>query len=281
VRTAVIGATGYIGSAVAERLVAAGHDVSAISRRDSVAGYPTVAGDLTRPESLSRALDEIQPEVIVHAGNPTGDVQLDLEGIGVLLERGVPVIYTSGIWWLGEVGESPFIELPPSGDAPRVHAERAFLDAAEKVRTVVIRPAIVYGRGGGIPAEMVGWARAQGVGRYVGTPGTRWPTVHVDDLADLFLLAIERAEPGAILHGVGEEGVRVSDVAVAADLAAGGSGRAEPWPVAEAGNEIGAQYAAWLALDQVISSARTRAALDWRPNRPTLVEDLTKGSYVS
>jgi nucleoside-diphosphate-sugar epimerase len=177
VRTAVIGATGYIGGAVAERLVAAGHEVSAVSRRDNVVGYPTVPGDLTRPDSLARALDVIQPEVIVHAGNPTGDVQLDL--------------------------------------------------------------------------------------------------------ADLFLLAIERAEPGAILHGVGEEAVQVSDVAVAADLAAGGSGRAEPWPVAEAGEQIGAQYAAWLALDQVISSARTRAALDWRPSRPTLVNDLTNGSYVN
>ncbi|MFC5828116.1 hypothetical protein [Nonomuraea insulae] len=88
------------------------------------------------------------------------------------------------------------------------------------------------------------------------------------------------AAPGAILHGVGEEAVRVSDVAVAADLAAGGPGRALAWPVAEAAAEIGEQYAASLALDQAISSARTRQALGWTPARPTLVEDLSQGSYV-
>ncbi|TCC49253.1 NAD-dependent epimerase/dehydratase family protein [Kribbella pittospori] len=278
-KAAVIGASGYIGTAVAERLTGARHEVVAVSRRGNVANYTTVPGDLTRPETLRSALAATGPDVVVHAGNPTGDVEVDLASTAALLDQGAPVIYISGIWWLGAVGESPFTEDPPDGDTPRAQLERAVLAAADRVRTVVVRPGVVYGRGGGIPAEMVGWAGKYGVGRYVGDPGTRWPTVQVDDLADLVLLAIEHARSGAVLHGVGEEAVEVSAIAAAADVAAGGIGRAEAWPVASAAQELGEQYARWLALDQAFSSTRTRAELDWRPSRPTIVEDLTTGSY--
>ncbi|MFI6826310.1 NAD-dependent epimerase/dehydratase family protein [Kribbella sp. NPDC050241] len=279
-KAAVIGASGYIGTAVAERLTGAGYEVVAVSRRGTVADYPTVPGDLTRPETLRSALAAVRPDVVVHAGNPSGDLDVDLASTAALLDHGVPLIYISGIWWLGAVGETPFTEDPPGGDTPRAQIERAVLAAADRVRTVVIRPGVVYGRGGGIPAEMVGWARKYGVGRYVGDPGTRWPTVQVDDLADLVLLAIERARSGAVLHGVSDEAVEVSAIAAAADLAAGGTGRAEAWPVASAAEALGEQYARWLALDQAISSTRTRAELGWRPSRPAIVEDLTGGSYV-
>lgn len=274
----VIGATGYIGSALAEALTHRGHGVVALSRRGHVEGYLTVDGDLTRPQTLVAALDRVRPDAVVHAGR--FHVGEDLRAVSALLDHGVPVVYASGIWWLGKVGARPFAEDPPSGDSARAQVERALLAAAGSVRTAVIRPAIVYGRGGGIPAEMVGWARAHGVGRYVGSSGIRWPTVHVDDLAELFVLAIERAQPGAILHGVGEEAVPVADIAAAADRAAGGSGRAEAWSMAEAAAEIGEQYATWLALDQAISSAWTRESLGWKPTRPTLVQDLSEGSYV-
>lgn len=278
-KAAVIGASGYIGAAVAERLTGADHEVVAVSRRRNVAEYPTVPGDLTRPETLRAALAGVEPDVVVHAGNPSGDLDVDLTSTAALLDHGAPVIYISGIWWMGAVGGTPFTEGPPDGDTPRAQIERAVL-AGGRVRTVVIRPGVVYGRGGGIPAEMVGWARKYGVGRYVGDHAIRWPTVHVDDLADLVLRAIEKARSGAVLHGVGDEAVEVSSIAAAADLAAGGTGRAEAWPVASAAEVLGEQYARWLALDQAISSTRTRAELGWRPSRPTIVEDLTTGSYV-
>jgi nucleoside-diphosphate-sugar epimerase len=190
------------------------------------------------------------------------------------------------------VGEHPFVEDPPAGESARARTERAVLAGGG----IVIRPGLVYGRGGGIPAEMVGWARAHGTGRHVGPADTRWPTVHVDDLADLYLLVLAgvlpdaagapdpavpagvRAGRGGILHGAGEDGVRVGDIAAAADIAAGGPGRAEEWPVAEAATEIGARYAESLALDQVLSSTRTRDGLGWSPARPGIVQELTESA---
>lgn len=271
-RVLIIGSTGYIGSAVAAAVAAAGHEVIPLSRRETGPGVLGVLGDLARPETIEPALRQARPDVIVHAAVPI-DADTDLAAIDRLAASGAALVYTSGIWWIGATGDRPFEEQPPYGDSARARIEAAVLAAAPAIRSVVIRPGIVYGHRRGIPSEMVEWAGRFGIGRYVGSPGTHWPVVHVDDLGDLFVAAIERASPGAILHGVGET-VLSSDVAAAADRAAGGAGRAEAWPVAAAAVELGERYAANLALDQVLSSERTRAALDWRPRRPGLVADL-------
>lgn len=60
----VTGATGNVGGAVVEHLLAAGAEVRALSRDPARAGLPgavpVVAGDLTRPETLSAALDGVR-----------------------------------------------------------------------------------------------------------------------------------------------------------------------------------------------------------------------------
>jgi nucleoside-diphosphate-sugar epimerase len=266
----IIGSTGYIGAAVASAVAAAGHEVIPMSRRET---GPGVLGDLARPETIEPALHKARPDVIVHAAHPI-DADTDVAAIDQLTGFGAALVYTSGIWWIGATGDRPFEEQPPYGDSARARVEAAVLAAAPTIRSVVIRPGIVYGHRRGIPFELVEWAGRFGVGRYVGSPGTRWPVVHVDDLGDLFVAAIERAEPGAVLHGIGET-VLSSDVAAAADRAAGGPGRAEAWPVEAAAVELGERYAANLALDQVLSSTRTRSLMDWRPHRPGLVDDLS------
>ena len=113
----------------------------------------------------------------------------------------------------------------------------------------MIRPAIVYGRGGGIPAGFVESAQKEGAARYVGTGENRWPFVHVDDLAELYLLALEKAPPGTLLLGV--------------------SGPAKLGPSADA-----------LVLDQQASGKKAETLLGWRPSRLNVLEDLEHGSYV-
>ncbi|GAA3444072.1 NAD-dependent epimerase/dehydratase family protein [Planomonospora venezuelensis] len=280
----VLGATGYIGSAVTGRLAERGHQVVALVRpkNDETRTVPGAAevrhGDVTDPASLAAG----DVDVIVHAAAPTGDEAVELAAVDALLAGGAKVVYTSGIWVLG-AGTAD--EDGPLNPVPlvrfRAGVERRVLGAGG----VVVRPGIVYGEGKGIPALLVAKAAGHGRGRYVSAGGQEptWPTVHIDDLADLYVAAVEKGEPGTVYHGVGEEAVPLPEIAGAAARAAGlgdaGASGVEPWPVEEAAGDFGAAFAEALALGQTVSAARTRKALDWTPSRPGLVADLAGGSY--
>ena len=287
----VIGATGFIGSVVAHRLAAEGHDVLALVQSGQPAdglppGSRVVVGDLRDVVSLDAAVR--QAEAVINLATPTGEQDVDAAATRAMLEplhgTGRAFIYTSGIWVLGPTGPDAVDEdakldpLPIVGYRPAIE-QQVLAAARHGVRSVVIRPAIAHGRGGGIPALLVALAREHGVSRYVGAEDTTWPMVHVDDLADLFVAALERAPAGVVLHGVDESAVRVADIARAAARAAGVHGVAS-WPVGEASASLGAEFAEALALSQACSGRRARQVLDWSPRRPDAVTDIAAGSYV-
>lgn len=274
----LLGATGYIGSVLAERLAGGGHEVVALVRpkaRETAVTGEVRHGDLYEPETLKSAVTP-DIDVVVHAANPTGDEEVDVAVIEALAGGGARLVYISGVWVLGATTEAagedaPVNPITPSRYRPRV--ERLVLDAGG----VVVRPGIVYGRGAGIPTVLA--APGQEDGRYVhaGGPVPTWATVHVDDLADLLVLAIERAAPGSLFHAVAEEAVSVADVAAAA----GRTGRAVPWPIDEASEVLGRPFAEGLALGQVVSGDLARKVLGWRPSRPGILDDVRSGSYAS
>jgi nucleoside-diphosphate-sugar epimerase len=285
------GATGYIGTVVAEAVIAAGHSVTGLARSDAAAGTLSLKGimpwrgDLTSPEALVEAVKAA--DAVIHAGT-TNDGLLDREAVramlDALLDTGKPFVYTSGIWLLGNTGDTPADESarlnPVALAAWRPAVEAMVLEAAKHgVRAIVIRPAIVFGRGGGIPAELVKSARETGAARYVGDGLNRWPMVHVHDLADLFARALDRAAPGTLLHAADDTSFRVKEIAEAASDAAATGGRTSSWPLEEARKNLGA-YADALVLDQRISSAKAKSTLGWNPREKSVVEDLRHGSYL-
>jgi nucleoside-diphosphate-sugar epimerase len=291
-RVFLTGATGYIGGTVAEHLRAAGHQVSGLARSDTAAarmssqGVTPVRGDFREPSSVGSPA-KVADAVISMA--TTYDPAIDGPGVdailGALKESNKPFIYTSGIWSHGDTGGQVVDESSPARPAAlvawRQDVEDRVLGAARQgVRSVVIRPAIVYGRGGGIPAEFVDSARKQGAAKFVGNGENRWPFVHVDDLADLYLLALDRAPPGTLLLGVSGPAYKVRDVAAAGSRGAGANGRVQPWPLEEARKQLGA-YADALILDQQASGKRAEELLGWRPHRESVLEDLERGSYAT
>lgn len=286
------GATGYIGTAVTDHLTAAGHQVVAVTRgaepQPGRGWHAQLVGDTADPASLA-GLVTPDIEAVVHLAPPSGDAEVDTAAIEALATplrgTGRPLVYTSGVWVLGatgaaqEVGEEAATNpVGLVGYRPRIE-QRVLAEAAEGVRAVVVRPAIVYGRGGGIPAILVDRARTQGAPEYYGEEGVRWPTVHVDDLAELFVAAVERAEAGSLWHGVGESTVPVRDIARAAGRAAGVLAAPRVVPVEQAAETFGPLFAEALGLDQSVSGAAARTALGWRPSRPGIVADLLAGSY--
>jgi len=280
----LLGSTGYIGTAVADALVAAGHSVTGASR----SGAGGVAVDLQDPAAVAALVtDEI--DAVVHAAAPLGDADLPL--IDALVEAlggsDRPFLWTSGVWVVGRTGDqaadedSPVAPIAITG--PREEVEARVLAAAQRgVRSIVLRPGVVHGRGAGsIPGLLVSWAKALGHGRWVGeAQSPRWPMVHVDDLADLYVLALADARPGTLLHGIAEPGVRAEALARAAATGAGVEPTAVAWPEAEAAAELGAPFAEALGLDQVITAERARA-LGWAPSRPGAADDLATGSYAT
>ncbi|MEU7293056.1 SgcJ/EcaC family oxidoreductase [Streptomyces exfoliatus] len=286
------GATGYIGSAVTDHLAAAGHQVVALTRGAEPQARPTwhaqLVGDTADPASLAGAVAS-DIEAVIHLAPPSGDVDVDTAVIEALATplRGTarPFVYTSGVWVLGATGEAQEVgeETPTDpidivGYRPLIE-QRVLAEAAEGVRAVVVRPGIVYGRGGGIPAILVDRARRQGAPEYYGEEGVRWPTVHVDDLAELFVAALDRAEAGTVWHGVGESAVPVRDLARAAGRAAGVLAAPQVVTAEQAAEVFGALFADALALDQSVSGAAARSVLGWQPGRPGVVTELTSGSY--
>ena len=290
-RVLLIGATGYIGGAVLEHLTDAGHEMEALLRgpRPVPAGVDVRHGDLARPETMSAGLVD-GVDAVVHAGAPVGDWDAELASVRPLLAglrsfRG-SFVYLSGTWVLGPSGPGGAVldEFSPPRPIRLVAGRQRMEELVLRTcacRGAVIRPGLVHGRGGGIPQLLVQWAREAGVGRHVsaGEPVT-WPMVHVDDLAALVGRVLLSARGGHLLHAVAEPAVPVIDIAAAADVAAGGPGRAEPWPLADASAVLGGPFAEALATSQRVRGLEA-PAFGWRPSRPGVIEDLREASYVT
>ncbi|MBD0371131.1 MAG: SDR family oxidoreductase [Pyrinomonadaceae bacterium] len=285
------GATGYIGSAVTDALRRAGHEVTGLARSDEAVerlkerGIQSVRGDLTDTDILSKASSEA--DAVIHTALPHSPEApaVDRNAVEAILNAlegtNKPFIYTSGIWVYGSTGDTVATEDTPLNPTPMVawrpYDEKLALEgAARGVRSVVIRPGIVYGGEGGIVGGMIQEAREKGIVRFVGTGDNRWPQVHVEDLAELYVLAIERAPAGTLINGTSRGSVRVRDVAEAASRAGGAGGRVEAWPLEEARKKLGA-YADALALDQQVSGKRAEELLGWKAKAASLPEFLERG----
>ncbi|MDW8354455.1 MAG: NAD-dependent epimerase/dehydratase family protein [Bryobacterales bacterium] len=290
----ITGATGYIGGAVAEAVQAAGLQVTAAVRdpekasRLTARGFRTVLAALENPGALGAAAQEA--DGVIHTALARGPEAgpLDQAAVETMLEAlegtGKVFVYTSGCWVHGNTGgrvagESSPLDPPPIV-AWRPAVERLVQDACQrKVRGVVIRPAMVYGRGGGVLAEFVRTAREQGVVRFVGTGENHWTFVHLDDLADLYVRALEHAPAGEIFLAAEGPAYKVREVAEAASRAGGADGRVEAWPLEEARRVLG-PVADGLVLDQKLGSTKALRLLGWMPKGRPVIDELLLGSYA-
>lgn len=267
-RILITGATGYIGGAIAAAASRAGHDVLGVahdgaSRRQlEQRGFTAVEGTLADPRSL--ALLVRRADAVIHAAMASGSEAAALdraatEAMVGALEGGRRFVYTSGVWVLGWAGAAPADERSPLAPIPLV-AWRADLEgwlanaSRAGAHVTIVRPGVVFGHGGGIPGRI-----ASGALPMVGDGRQRWAVVHVDDLARLYVAAVERGTAGAILHGV-------AGVTTLAELVAGepAAGARTVLTLADARGRLG-DFAEALAIDQNVSSALTRAALQWQP----------------
>jgi nucleoside-diphosphate-sugar epimerase len=148
---------------------------------------------------------------------------------------------------------------------------------ARGVNTSVVRLAQIHDtRKQGLVPYVLAVTREKRVSAYIGDGGNRWPAAHVSDVARLYLLAFEKAEPGAIYHAVHEEGVSMKAIAEAL-------GRGLKVPVVSIDPGETEAHFGWLARfaphDMPSSSALTQEWLGWRPTGPGLISDLDGMKY--
>ncbi len=293
----VTGATGFIGTVVTEKLQAQGHKVTGLARNDEAVKQlqsrqiTPLQGSLQDKDILIQAAREADGVIHLGFGHGQDAIETDKQNIEAFLTglngSNKPFIYTSGSMVTVNMGDQMTDETAPLLDTQSVagwrgqHEGIVFTGVQQGVRAIVVRPAsIVYGRGGGIVAGQIKSAREQGVVRYIGDGNNRKTPVHVDDLASLYILALEKAKPGEVFIGAEEEIVTQKQVAEAASQAGGAGGKVVSWPYDDAMKALGF-FAYILAASSVVSGAKARRVLGWQPSGPTLMDELGHGSYRS
>jgi nucleoside-diphosphate-sugar epimerase len=310
------------------------------------AAITPVMGDFTDHHSLTDAVTSSSPDAVVSTasvGSLGGDADTftrDRDAIatiiGALGDDGKTLIFTSGSAVLGVFADghatttvydenarvplSPAVFAPPSARvhavlvagfgaamAARVATEQA-VKAAPGIRGIVIRPGLVYGHGGSydIPAAIT-LGHRYGAGVHLGAGDTLQSYIHIDDLAELYCLAVEHAPVAATLHGVTADiSQRQIATAVGHLIGAGGltkrlttsamlglnSGqrigmsltRHLPGPIISrlqtaAKPPDGAATGISLCLNKRLASTTTQKLLGWSPNRTDIVNDIESGSY--
>jgi len=137
---------------------------------------------------------------------------------------------------------------------------------------------LVYGRDGGTVAQLIAAARHTGTARYINTGMNRWSTVHVEDLAALYVQAMEQAEAGSVFNGAAGASIILRTLAEAMSQLPGMSGKTTSWSVEEARTLFG-PFASIIALNQHVSGARAMKQVAWRPKGRSLLEELEHGTY--
>jgi nucleoside-diphosphate-sugar epimerase len=291
------GATGYVGSRVAERLQEKGYSVVALVRDDSAAkklkgqGYQTVVGDLNEPDSFAEVV--ARSDGVIHtAFNHTGDffesVATEKRAITSMLnalgKTGKPFVASNGSGVLGDTGSRVADEsFPIPSDWPvaqRTEFE-GLVRAATDVRGSVLRlPILVYGHGlSQLVPLLLTTAREKGVAYYIGAGENRLSAAHVDDIADLYVLAFEKAPIGSIYHVASGEVVRGHELAKAVQRNIGGKTELESISQEEAGKLWNPFLAILLSMNNQLSNAKAVRELGWQPQATSLLEDITQGSY--
>jgi len=292
------GATGYIGGSVAERLLREGHAITGLVRSESGAkeiegrGMRPLRGGLDDAEVIARAARVADAVIDTAEANHAGVVGAIASA---LRGSGKPFLHTSGSGIVatvtnGERSEAVFDEYTTFTPViarmqQRAAIDQVVFDAAEQgVRSVVIRPTMIYGEGRGARKEsaqvpaLIENAKRAGIGLHIGKGENIWANVHIDDVVELYVLALQKAPAGALYYAEnGEEALK--DVAAAISRMLGFGGKTRAWTPQDAEAALGPKAHSSFGSNSRVRGKRSRAELGWKPKGIPILQEIEQGHY--
>ena len=290
------GATGYIGGTVGEKLRAAGYKVIGLARTAEKAellkqrGFEAVVGSLDDTQLLIDTSK--RADAVINTADSDHAAAIDAF-IKALEHTGKPFIHTSGSSVIADdvrdetVSDNIYTEdtfyTPIPAKVARAAIDRKIREAGinRGIRTVVICPTMIYGRGKGIHQDSVQipklaeLSKAKGAGLYIGKGANIWSNVYIDDVADLYVLALERA-PSASFFFVENGEKTLKEVAEVVSRSLGLGGKTESWNADEAIKAHGGWAQSAMASNSRVRAVNARRTLQWSPKGPTLEDAVEK-----
>lgn len=286
----VTGAGGFIGSAIATNLVQHGHQVVGLIRREAQAadlarlGITQLVGSLDDRALLIAQAQQADAVINAADSDHRGAVEALIEGLAGSQK---PLLHTSGSSIVGDAsgGESSdavydedALPEPTADKAPRVAIDRLVLDASQRgVRSAVLCNTLIYGHGVMPGAKSVqlprllSQAQKSGIVRHVGPGRNIWSNTHIDDVAEAYRLALEKAGAGefAFIES-GEASFIDMSTAMAKAL------KMDPpqdWPLEDAKREWGYEMASYgLGSNSRVRGRRAREQWGWVPKRTSVTD---------
>lgn len=291
-RVFLTGATGWIGSAIADELIGAGHSVVGLVRSRSTlsslrANVELLVGSIGDSGLLKKAAEAADGVIHTAFGSGFDDyarlAQEDVTAIEAFGEiyagSDRPIIVTHGLGTLPSGSIFTEDDRPEIlSEYPRASEQAAFALAERGVHASAVRPARSVhgvGEGHGFVPQFAKVARETGVSAYVADGCNPWPACHRRDVARVYRLALERGALGEAYHAVAE--------GVPFKLIAEAIGRQMRVPARSISIEDAADHfgnlATWVTGSGSVSTGQTRKHLGWEPREIRLIADIDRPEY--
>lgn len=302
-KTIVIAASGYIGNVIAERLANEGFSVTGTTRSQESAsklqkqGVTPLIATLEDPVPIIKKLDAADAVVYcAYAYNSIDTARNEIESgkshlskiFSAMKNSNKHFVLISGTGVVPDSTDLVYDEdtpLPPSQSpvtiARRNLEQEVIAESKNGIKSVVLRPPCVYGRGGSfiVPRFLLDHALKARESVYVeGSENNKRSTVHVEDLADLVLLSLQKARAGSIYCTGAESGITTLSIAQSISRCAGLGGKVRAVSLEES-RQIFGHWGEWWSMSNQTSGNKARSELGWNPYRLSLLDEIEKGSY--